>query len=58
MGQWRQNDAMGNLVWPYLMFMQFGHDIDTYQWWDGGNVGVKFAEKNIPRCRTFRMFFP
>ncbi|MNX86210.1 hypothetical protein D3C86_1180840 [compost metagenome] len=58
-GKWRQNDAMGNPVWAYLdVRMQFGHDNDTCQWWDGRNVGVKFAEKNIPRCRTFRMFFP
>ncbi|MCY1415450.1 hypothetical protein D9M71_309320 [compost metagenome] len=58
-GQWRQYDAMGNLVWAYLdARVQFGHDIDTCQWWDGRNVGVKFAEKNIPRGRTFRMFFP
>jgi hypothetical protein len=58
-GKWRQNDAMGNLVRAYLdARMQFGHDIDTYQWWDGRNVGVKCVEKNIPRCRTFRMVFP
>jgi hypothetical protein len=50
---------MGNLVGANLdARMQFGHDIDTYQWWDGRNVGVKFVEKNISRCRTLRIVFP